>query len=381
MTKPLRLLIGDSTLPTIAWAICWIAIVIAGFWPFQFHIPNDVRWLPEEGLSFGANGIAYSPQSLCTVLGKADMAAHPAFSIELLLRARGQNVPHVGYIISAEDARNKNRFALLQYDTILILQLDHPDRPPKKLGITENAISAGKPVHVVIVNEPNRIHLYVNGVHDVTNGDSLTCEQLSGPLVLGNSAGAEYPWQGELLGLAIYGYARSPSEILGDASDRQTKPVTYTFRQHIDEWTYPATVGPPLRVPSDLVILRRTVLAGGVGHGLGALLDISENVLGFVPFGFFGAVLLARRWRGCVSVFAVCGIGAAVSLAIEFTQAYMPLRDSSAIDWITNVIGTAVGTLLFLWARKTVKRHRNAPDGLPAPRKTVKRRGNPKLYP
>ena len=40
-------------------------------------------------------------------------------------------------------------------------------------------------------------------------------------------------------------------------------------------------------------------------------------------------------------------LGFCLSLAIELTQAYLPMRDSSLLDVISNTLGTVAGILLF----------------------------------
>ena len=44
-------------------------------------------------------------------------------------------------------------------------------------------------------------------------------------------------------------------------------------------------------------------------------------------------------------------LGAGISLFIELLQVYLPTRDSSLTDVITNVLGTYIGARLFQEAR------------------------------
>jgi len=72
---------------------------------------------------------------------------------------------------------------------------------------------------------------------------------------------------------------------------------------------------------------------------------VTLNLLGFVPFGFMVCLrLLSMGWfspRGCLFL-AIAG-GVAVSLAIELTQVWLPGRDSSLLDLMTNTMGSAIG--------------------------------------
>ncbi len=114
-------------------------------------------------------------------------------------------------------------------------------------------------------------------------------------------------------------------------------------------------------------------------------LDLAVNVVGFVPFGALLLLVLGKGKNGLsglsrlsslsgrkeekskgeiaaqpsaarndmpqiviVVVLAVL-VGFGVSLAIELLQAYLPSRDSSLRDLITNVLGTAIGAIAAAW--------------------------------
>ena len=72
--------------------------------------------------------------------------------------------------------------------------------------------------------------------------------------------------------------------------------------------------------------------------------DVVLNIFGFVPFGVLLQLCtkpdtrsMMRKW-----VLAV-GIAAIVSLLIETTQVFLPTRDPSAVDVLTNVLGAGLG--------------------------------------
>jgi VanZ family protein len=79
------------------------------------------------------------------------------------------------------------------------------------------------------------------------------------------------------------------------------------------------------------------------------LIDAAVNILGFIPFGFFLALWLLSHVKNLPTprVYAITVFGGfCLSLAIELTQAYIPGRDSSSLDVISNALGTTIGVFI-----------------------------------
>ena len=80
-----------------------------------------------------------------------------------------------------------------------------------------------------------------------------------------------------------------------------------------------------------------------------SVFDDFLNVLLFVPLGFgLSEKLLEKGKSRTATFFAVWMAGFFLSYAIEFTQLYIPGRDSSWEDVITNSSGSAAGFFLFI---------------------------------
>jgi VanZ like family len=75
--------------------------------------------------------------------------------------------------------------------------------------------------------------------------------------------------------------------------------------------------------------------------------DVIINICGFVPFGFLLAGWLSIARPNWYTFATSVGIGFAVSLTIESTQYFLPTRDSSMTDLLTNTLGTILGVVLF----------------------------------
>jgi VanZ family protein len=90
------------------------------------------------------------------------------------------------------------------------------------------------------------------------------------------------------------------------------------------------------------------LLGKTVGKHSGAF-DAFLNVLLFVPFGFGLSEKLSEKGKSRATTFLVVWIaGAVLSYGIEFTQLYIPGRDTGWEDVLTNSTGSAVGFFLFV---------------------------------
>jgi VanZ family protein len=80
--------------------------------------------------------------------------------------------------------------------------------------------------------------------------------------------------------------------------------------------------------------------------------DMAVNVLGYVPLGFL-AVAALRPLRGIAAFVLATLTAAALSLALEAAQSYLPTRYASNLDLLCNVIGgtlgAAIGLALMPW--------------------------------
>ncbi len=78
--------------------------------------------------------------------------------------------------------------------------------------------------------------------------------------------------------------------------------------------------------------------------------DLLANLLGYLPFGALVCVAMSRAGRTPgASVLAAVLAGAALSLALEALQNYLPRRVPSNLDLAMNVAGSAAGAVL-AWA-------------------------------
>ena len=73
-------------------------------------------------------------------------------------------------------------------------------------------------------------------------------------------------------------------------------------------------------------------------------LDVVANVVAYVPFGAFVA-LMARRASPAARIAAGAVAGFALSFAMETLQASLPTRDATVVDLAANTAGAALGAI------------------------------------
>lgn len=73
--------------------------------------------------------------------------------------------------------------------------------------------------------------------------------------------------------------------------------------------------------------------------------DVAANVAVYIPLGALVVFALPRRTGTLLAITLAGSIGMIVSFALEQTQAYLPARVASHLDWMLNIGGGFVGAL------------------------------------
>ena len=71
--------------------------------------------------------------------------------------------------------------------------------------------------------------------------------------------------------------------------------------------------------------------------------DLLVNLLGFIPFGYLLSLWWSNRGNTRISLLVVCLCSALLSASIEFSQAWIPARDSNLLDFLLNISGALAG--------------------------------------
>jgi hypothetical protein len=337
-------------------------ILIAGLWPF--HAPaNDVRWLRgENGIRFGHRGIVASERAFSSA------SADGPCSLEIVLRPG--RISGSGTILALDDFPNPNYvFALRQFDAGLVVQRPAYDGGRTLLRQwwkTDGVFAEGKRSVLTITSDGGRTALYVDGIAaNSSSAFGMVSGDLTGRLVLGNAV-IQDRWSGDVMGLALYDGALTPVQAKEHAdrwlrAEKSVAPgepnplALYTFDERSGTLLHDKSGNNNLLIRARYFVLHPGFLTpvwvsfrsrwdGWMTWSYWS--DVLVNVAGFVPFGFFFALwfsLMGAPSRPRLTTFV---LGVAISLGIEAVQYFLPTRDSSMTDLLTNSIGTAIGVAL-----------------------------------
>jgi VanZ like family/Concanavalin A-like lectin/glucanases superfamily len=347
---------------------CILVVAIlfaAGLSPFDPFPRNQVTWLPQgKGLRFGDYGVVISKEPLPSARLNRDSSCTLEVRVQPTVTTNGS-----GTVVGFYTAKNPSQFRLMQWRDFLLIRKDYPGaKGPMKTSEVdlEHAFVAGEPVSFTITAGPQGSVAYRNGLRAAsTTRTGLSCGDLTGELVLGNSAVVDNSWEGNILDLVIFDRELTAKEI-GSEYARWTANQTiqepggdehtvahYAFTEGSGRSVngQPASA-PRLYIPEMYKVPHKKILMWPWEETPDKLSvrDLSINIFGFVPFGFVFLAYLTWHRRLKHPAIATVLTGAAISLTIEILQEYIPGRDSGLLDVITNAFGTFLGVVLFRWA-------------------------------
>ncbi|MFZ0300345.1 MAG: VanZ family protein [Candidatus Sulfotelmatobacter sp.] len=344
-------------------AICALVLLgtlAVGLWPF--HRPrNEVSWLSNDnGLSFGKYGSIVSAAPFMARSSQTDGSC----SIEMWLQAR--KVKASGTILAFYWPGSRAiPFALRQSlgDLVLLRRNDDASRHGKRIRLyVDDVFSHPQPAFVTISSGPSGTKIYVDGgLVKTAPNFRFSSRELTGQLVIGNAPATTDNWSGQLKGLAVYDRGLTADDVSQHYENWKTgwqatlagsegAVGLYLFNEgngsvvhnQVDRAT-------DLHIPERFFVLQEQFLERPWDEfrpDWNYWKDVSINVGGFVPLGFFfyGYFSLLRRAEHPAAGTIVLGF--AVSLTIEVLQAFLPTRDSGMTDLITNTLGTIVGVVV-----------------------------------
>jgi hypothetical protein len=347
--------------------LCVIAALLlmyATLWPFNPFPHNDVSWLPDvNGIRFGGTGIVWSDAALRPVSGSASEDAC-AFEIYLFPVTSDDS----GNFLTFSSDENLDAVFLRQWRESLLVYQSRPAHThgPKLVDFEIDGALRVKHLALLTISSGEKgTTVYVDG--KLASSDPhfrIHLADLYRNIVLGTSPSNFEVWHGQIRGLAVYDQEIFPAQAAthyaewtsGSASPAANAEnanhllARYDFRERRGTIIRSAVdSGPPLMIPAHFSVPHKPLLASPMDEfqwDASWRRDVIENILGFMPFGFVLCGLFAlSRPRGTAILMATL-VGGLLSFTVEFLQYYIPRRDSSLTDVISNTTGSLLGALI-----------------------------------
>ena len=332
----------------------WIGIFVAGLWPFNFVPKNRIRWLPgRAGFRFDGYGQVYSSVPMFSPRGR-DGAAEATIELVFTPSKSYKDASTVFSLVNHDEVS----FAIGQSVTDLFLEGSFTrgvGKPVVKLWI-DDVCGHAQELFVTVTLDTRHVDVYLDGQLARSFPVSTRADNLSGKIFVGHSVKGGGQWSGSVARLAIL-------EGTLDAAEISRRYEQWTKTRHLDrnvnhrgaayEFVTPAgdfvsnvgETGPGLIIPKTFRSSKPKVLEWPDRLNRSVAVDAVVNIAGFVPFGLVPCLCLRFRTGWSISqCFAMTIlVGASVSLVIELLQVFLPTRDSSLADLVTNILGTALG--------------------------------------
>ena len=336
-------------------------LLVVGLWPFNFFPRNRVEWPASgNGVHFYGHSQMYATTPW-KIEERSSPSANDSFSIEIWLKP--DKLQSWGTILSVYDPSRPDNLRIDQSLTDLVLRGSFQD-PTLQSGFRPvwagEIFKQGQTRFVTITSGPQGTAVYLEAVRQEHYSYVPVAANLDGTLLIGHSASGGNAWAGTLLGLAIYDRELTPEEVGGHYKAWSKNSFEELVKAEGILALYPfdepegnlvgnhAGSMPDLIIPARFYVLHRRFLADPLTLQPLDWSDIMINILGFVPFGWFVVLYFSRALRMPRSraIIWTVILGGMTSFLIEFLQAYLPTRDSSYLDLINNILGTALGAML-----------------------------------
>ena len=347
-----------------------LVIFFFGLRPKDFYLFNNVTWISNQnGIHIGKYGIAYTDS-----LFSADRSSSPStdngLSVEIALKSGPVKDERFKFLLVLHNGDDSRQFLIGQWRSSIILMNgdDYNGRKGiKKIGM-RGALLPHKTRFVTITSgEEEGTKVYIDGQLAAQKRDlfmKIPDGREETRLVVGNSVYGRHSWEGNIYGLAIYGYTLA-AEDAAYHFKRWSKERNFLFAKGdepkalyiFDEKSGETALDRAgedhhIKIPSIMKMLKRKILVlpwHDVELNLSLLEDIIINILGFIPLGFLLNIIFMNmggfiKEHAFLFTVSHCFL---ISLIIEIAQAWMPSRSSSMLDLILNTLGAMIGAMCY----------------------------------
>lgn len=339
---------------TLALAGYILLVLAAGLNPRSDQFSNDANIQDRgTGLGFQGNGLAFTAPLAIAQAGDRSMDA----TIVVAVNPDPAATRGFQFISTITGDQAVNQWLLGQWhDRLLVMtgdDYDHSEREPRLTTTIDD--TADSYLLLAIRLDQSGAALYLNGerVSSQAVGLSLPSDSSGLRVVLGNDPDGRHPWSGSIAGFALYEVAMDSVELeklwrlWSEQQQFSGLPMAgavifYDFLNTEDGVILDGSVnGYHLQIPDDRVFIAPRFADFELSST--STTDLLVNLLGFIPFGYLLSLWLSDRRSKRINLLVVCLYSALLSASIEFSQAWIPTRDSSLLDFLLNVSGALAG--------------------------------------
>lgn len=340
-------------------------LFVLGLWPMNFREINHATVSHRDGLILSPPSTVYSkeyPQKLINLR---------EFTICIDMTSDFPAAKGFGTILSYALDYDRMNFLLGQWRSGIELRIAADDRNRAISFGKKDVFKKGESSRFVIVYDGTVMFLYQNGKKigaRRTGPLTFSSWNRSYPLVIGSDASGRSAWKGTIRSIAIFNRALQENEVINVPGQmRELSPLICYSYVNTNGGTITDCGAPPpahLIIPQQLIPYQRAFLelpANKHGKFPGGLMDITINLIGFIPLGFILSLYISRKNSSLTrSLLISIAAGISISFLIEISQAFLSSRSSSMLDLINNTVGSALGALLYHFRAKTlylIQRH------------------------
>jgi VanZ family protein len=333
--------------PVLLFCVYVLAGIFATLWPFNFLQHNLAVSAPDGGLLFKQPGIAF------TLTAPSKLARLERFTavLRIVSFAARERACILDY---ATDERHAN-FRLQQENDQLDVWVESAGSYPGAGLHIPHVFGHGDTVTITVSFDGQRLVAW-------KTGGTLKTTQL-GPdehlrwdstatLALGALVDGQIGWRGTVFYLAVTDQPTESADPPGPDSLRRNAILYFDFTRPFQESVRDEGIADkdPLWVPQRYTVPSRIILASPARynwHTRWFVFDMVVNIMVFLPFGFFAAMILIRKLESLPKGIAAAVLAAFVfSLTVELLQAWLPTRNSSMVDLMCDVTGAGIGAWL-----------------------------------
>jgi hypothetical protein len=359
-------------------AVLVCGFLLAGLWPFDFSPRNLVSGISEgKGLVFSVKKGSWIPSvgGLATsrpliVSSNFPPAKKGEWTIAVHIRPAETETNGIPRFLTMTGGTGKEILYLGQWQRSLMVggyASGHESQERRREIFVGEAFSTEKARWLTITSDRTGTAVYVDGALAERFPGLVWPGQESAMrgrrITLGNSPSGKSPWTGTILALALFEESLTERQIAqaGKSSPEKAEDFDIPSERRVAAFDFRGGPASPHRdrsgngngfaIPARLVFEKRLLAWPGPQEMISVTgaQDLAVNLLGFVPLGFFFSFWLVEylRWKPRRSYGFVVLLGGFISLGIETIQAFIPARDSSLLDLLCNLSGTALGVLIF----------------------------------